>query len=216
MSPAGDLDLVQGGSDGGIRFYENVGSVTEAVFEQREDQANPFDGIDVSYSSTPALGDIDGDGDLDLIAGGHSSAYTGVLNFFENMGSAKAPDLRERTGAGNVLDSVNVGEWSSPAFGDLNGDGALDVVVGRDDGALSFYESVRFSASVVTEFVDRSSGIVANDWQGIGRGLDRLDLGVFSAPALGDLDGDGTLRPCPSIDSQRSHVSCLSQATWTS
>ena len=31
--------------------------------------------------------------------------------------------------------------------------------------------------------------------------------------ALADLDGDGTLRPRPSIDKQRSHVSCLSQAT---
>ena len=65
-APAGDLDLVRGGFDGKVRFYENVGSVTEAVFEQREDQANPFDGIDVSYSSTPALGDIDGDGDLEV------------------------------------------------------------------------------------------------------------------------------------------------------
>ena len=27
-----------------------------------------------------------------------------------------------------------------------------------------------------------------------------IDVGQFSTPALGDLDGDGTLRPCPSID----------------
>ena len=34
-------------------------------------------------------------------------------------------------------------------------------------------------------------------------------------PALGDLDGDGALRPRPSIDKLPSHL-CRSQATWTS
>ena len=34
--------------------------------------------------------------------------------------------------------------------------------------------------------------------------------------ANGPFDGDGTLRPRPSIDKLRSHVLCLSQATWTS
>ena len=37
-----------------------------------------------------------------------------------------------------------------------------------------------------------------------------------STAAFADLDGDGTLRPRPSIDKLRSHVLCLSQATWTS
>ena len=46
--------------------------------------------------------------------------------------------------------------------------------------------------------------------------LDDFDVGSYSAPALGDLDGDGTLRPCPSIDKLRSHVLCRSQVTWTS
>ena len=47
--------------------------------------------------------------------------------------------------------------------------------------------------------------------------FDGIDL-RFSDPksALADLDGDGTLRPRPSIDKLRSHVLCLSQATWTS
>ena len=30
--------------------------------------------------------------------------------------------------------------------------------------------------------------------------FDGMDLGSWGAPALGDLDGDGTLRPRPSID----------------
>ena len=49
--------------------------------------------------------------------------------------------------------------------------------------------------------------------------FDSIDIGDgigYSAPAVADFDGDGTLRPRPSIDKLRSHVLCLSQATWTS
>ena len=38
----------------------------------------------------------------------------------------------------------------------------------------------------------------------------------FAKSALADLDGDGTLRPRPSIDKLRPHVLRLAQATWTS
>ena len=47
--------------------------------------------------------------------------------------------------------------------------------------------------------------------------FDGIDLRLsYPKSALADLDGDGTLRPRPSIDKLRSHVLCLSQATWTS
>ena len=46
--------------------------------------------------------------------------------------------------------------------------------------------------------------------------FDGIDVQGPSKPALGDLDGDGTLRPRPLIDMLRPHVFCLSQATWTS
>ena len=45
--------------------------------------------------------------------------------------------------------------------------------------------------------------------------FDGIDIGDYSKPALGDLDGDGALRPRPSIDKLPSHL-CRSQATWTS
>ena len=41
-------------------------------------------------------------------------------------------------------------------------------------------------------------------------------LALQQALVLGDLDGDGTLRPRPSIDKLRPHVLCRSQAIWTS
>ena len=36
--------------------------------------------------------------------------------------------------------------------------------------------------------------------------IDAIDVGSYIAPALGDLDGDGTLGPCPSIDKLPSHI----------
>ena len=45
--------------------------------------------------------------------------------------------------------------------------------------------------------------------------FDGINVGFYSAPTLGDLDGDGTLRPRPSIDKLQPHVLCRSQAIWT-
>ena len=82
--------------------------------------------------------------------------------------------------------------------------GDLDLVVGDSDGLLNYIENTGTSTAPV--FVQRTGS--ANPFDGI-------DFGGSSV-ALADFDGDGTLIQCPSIDKQRSHVSCLAQATWTS
>ena len=67
----------------------------------------------------------------------------------------------------------------------LSGD--LDLVVGDWDGELTYIENTGASAALA--FVQRTGS--ANPFDGI-------DVGVLSAPALGDLDNDGM---------------CLAQAT---
>jgi len=67
--------------------------------------------------------------------------------------------------------------------------GDLDLVVGNVDGELVYIENTGTSTAPV--FVVRTDS--ANPFDGI-------DVGVYSAPALGHLDGDGTLRPRPSIN----------------
>ena len=65
MSLAGDFDLVVGEDSGVLHYMENTGTSTAPAFVQRTGSANIFDGIDAgSYSSRPALGDLDGDGTL--------------------------------------------------------------------------------------------------------------------------------------------------------
>ena len=77
--------------------------------------------------------------------------------------------------------------------------------MGEEDGFLIYVENT--GTSTVPVFVKRTGS--ANPFHGI-------DIGDHCASAFGDLDGDGTLRRCPSIDKLRPHVLCYPQAIWTS
>jgi hypothetical protein len=83
-----------------------------------------------------ALGDVDRDGDLDVIAGDEAA---GKFHYFENTGTATAPAFVQRTGSANLLDGEDVGLNSSPTFVDLDADGDADLVSGERNGALIAY-----------------------------------------------------------------------------
>ena len=72
-------------------------------------------------------------------------------------------------------------------------------------GSLHYIENTGTSSA--PEFVLRTGS--ANPFDGIEGSSNE------KKPAFVDLDGDGTLRPRPSIDKLRSHVLCRSQAIWT-
>ena len=140
----------------------------------------------------------------------------GSLTYMENTGTSTAPVFVQQTGTANPFDGFDVGDYSTPALGDFDGDGTLrprpstgklrphvfvslagdlDLVFGDDDGLLNYIENT--GTSTVPVFVQRTGG--ANPFDGIDVSV-RSDIGSHSAPAFSDIDGDGTLRPRPSID----------------
>jgi large repetitive protein len=168
----GDLDAFVGERFGITSFFENTGSASAPAFAAPA--VGAFGLTDVGFNSAPAFGDIDGDGDLDALIG---ERY-GNTYFFENTGTALAPAFAAPIA--NAFGLPNVGMRASPALGDIDADGDLDLFLGELGGNLLFFENTgsalapAFAAAAPNPF-----GLV--------------DSGDRSVPALGDVDGDGDL-----------------------
>src|SRR5256886_4862372 len=136
-----------------------------------------LDDIDLGAETIPAFGDIDGDGDLDIVVGTKiepDNPKTGGMYWFENVGSRTAPWFRLR-GHLSVLPAFH----NAPALGDLDGDGLPDLVVGQFQDAVAWYHNTGKSGP--DRFVLVDSAVV------------RLPRGSNAVPELYDVDGDGDL-----------------------
>jgi len=173
----GRLDFVSGRGDVTLRVWRNTGSATAPAFTELTGSANPLPFFG-SENGAPSFVDLDGDGRLDLVAGG----YFGTLRAFRNTGSAAAPAFTALTDSANPFNGIDVGNRSTPSFVDLDGDGRLDLVSGASDGTLRAWRNTGSAgASAFTELTGS-----ANPFNGI-------DVGDRSTPSFVDLNGDGRL-----------------------
>jgi len=136
-----------------------------------------LDAIDLGAETIPAFGDLDGDGDLDLVVGTKiepDNPRSGGLYWFENTGSRTAPAFQLR-GHLTTLPAFH----NAPALGDLDGDGLPDLVIGQFQDAVAWYHNSGTSGA--GRFVLVDSAIV------------RLPRGSNAVPELYDIDHDGDL-----------------------
>lgn len=124
--------------------------------------------VDADVRSSPAVADLDRDG-LDEVVVGTYRPSRAVL-ILDHDGSL--------LGSVQTLFSV----VSSPAIGDLDGNGTLEIVVGTSDGTLLALDKDG------NPFSEKWPVVLPSSSQPLVRRND-----ADSSPALGDLDGDGSL-----------------------
>jgi len=161
----GDLDAIVGTWGDEVRLHVNEGADGSIALTLADSAVVT---LTRGRNATPTLGDVDGDGDLDLFLGESS----GTLNFYENTGSATNLEL---TLVSDEFGDFDVGRRSLPVLYDIDGDGDLDLVVGSESEGLRLFRNTGTPSA--PSFVDEGA-------------LPIPHFG-FSAPAFGDVDGDG-------------------------
>ncbi len=158
-------------------YYKNTGSNSNPQYNYITN--NYFSTLDIFSNSSPELIDIDNDGDLDLFIANQydlsETPWVGKIHFFRNTGSESNPQFEEET---TSLLNENMGQMLSPEFGDLDGDGDMDLLVGDFNGFIQYFENISLGNNLTFTFIEEVGDI---------------DLSGNSVPTLGDLDGDGDL-----------------------
>ena len=162
----GILDLVVA-TRNGVCVYQNTGTAAAPTWSRNTAWEGGLTTLSTNRFYTVALGDLDGDGKVDMMLNGFA---------YQNTGTTTVP-------AWTAKPAWNIAGGGTLALGDVDGDGKIDVIQGQSAGGEVFgYQN--------TGTVNSPIWTANTSWDitGLGSGSN-----TATAPELGDLDGDGRL-----------------------
>lgn len=132
------LTKKSGSSDmSSLRLYRNIGSITTPEFMLvHEDYLNISSLFGPAFAAGfPTTGDVDQDGDTDLIIGD----MDGKIHVFLNSAGAGNPCVF--TLFAQNYQGIDVGAFATPQLFDVDQDGLPDLICGKENGTLSFFRN---------------------------------------------------------------------------
>lgn len=173
-----------------IMLVKNTGTASAPVYTYQSDTFLIDQMIDAGSGSYPVLYDYNRDGKLDLFVGSDGYFQTGGtlrsrISYYRNTttNTTATPSFILESNDLLNLNAINQ-RGAALAMGDLDNDGKDDLVIGKSDGTVSFYQNTAGSNAIQPVWTLTTLNIqdTANN---------TIDVGNFAAPCIYDVDKDG-------------------------
>lgn len=144
----GKSDLIVGANaknssknDKSILYYKNIGTSQQPIFEWVENDFLQNQMIEHGSGSIPVFYDVNQDGLEDLLVANYytylsENSRQSTIAYYQNTGTNTLPEFTHITDDWFDLSSLHLGLRLVPTFGDINGDGQKELIIGKEDGQL--------------------------------------------------------------------------------
>jgi len=163
-----------------VALLLNIGTVSKPAFKLVDRNIAHLDSLQMQ-SLIPAVADMDGDGDMDLVCGNSK----GKLVYCENIALPGHP--AEFKMADPAWQNIDVGDFSAPQLIDIDHDELIDLICGKKKGTFSCYKNT--GTMQVAQFT-----LVTELFGGVDVTNTQLSNGGYSVPCFyKDKQGDTKL-----------------------
>ncbi len=172
-------------TDSVVWFYENISNSDTLWFDFKQNNLFVGEMIELGWGAYPTIVDVDADGLLDLIVGHFAytdtfQTYSSGLAYYRNVGTATAPAFSLQSRDWGGFSSLGLRNMA-PAFGDIDGDGDMDLFIGNNDGTLTYLRN------------QSGAGNPMGNWGTPSANFSGINVSYESKPQLVDIDRDGDL-----------------------